>query len=317
MYHYVRPIAAGAYPKLKGLEIEQFEGQLDYLERHYIPVAIEHVIDAMQGGSPLPERAVLLTFDDGYRDHADYVFPALERRGIKGAYYPVVDATLQRRMLSVNLVHFVLAAAPDIYGLVREVEAAIGAYEGLPTIDHYREKYLASTRLDVAEVIYLKRLFQVALPQKPRREIVEQLFRRHVSADPSGFAEDLYMGAEDLIRLADAGHHIGGHTASHPWLGTLSADEQESEVDAGLAMMKQLGLNDLPFTFCYPYGSFSHETLRILERRRCQLAFTADVSLVDVAAVQRLEVPRLDTIDLPMQEFGPMNKWTHTVRGDV
>ncbi|KUJ86420.1 MAG: hypothetical protein XD36_3154 [Halomonas sp. 54_146] len=44
----------------------------------YQPVSLQQIIDAKAGGKPLPEKAVLLTFDDGYRSFYDIVFPLLK-----------------------------------------------------------------------------------------------------------------------------------------------------------------------------------------------------------------------------------------------
>ena len=35
MYHYVRPIAKSYYPLIKGLELDSFKTQLNYLEKNY------------------------------------------------------------------------------------------------------------------------------------------------------------------------------------------------------------------------------------------------------------------------------------------
>lgn len=44
----------------------------------YRPVSLQQIIDAKAGGPPLPDKAVLLTFDDGYRSFYDIVFPLLK-----------------------------------------------------------------------------------------------------------------------------------------------------------------------------------------------------------------------------------------------
>lgn len=44
----------------------------------YQPVSLQQILDAKAGGQPLPDKAVLLTFDDGYRSFYDIVFPLLK-----------------------------------------------------------------------------------------------------------------------------------------------------------------------------------------------------------------------------------------------
>ncbi len=53
----------------------------------YHPVSLEQIVTASKGGKPLPDNAVLLTFDDGYRSFYTHIFPLL-----KAYNYPAVFA---------------------------------------------------------------------------------------------------------------------------------------------------------------------------------------------------------------------------------
>ena len=111
MYHYVRPLKGSKFLKLKALELSVFERQLDYLSDHYNFVTPTQVIDSIDGINSLPKNAVLLTFDDGYKDHFNYVYPALKSRGIAGVFFPPTGAVYENRLLDVNRLHFVLASS--------------------------------------------------------------------------------------------------------------------------------------------------------------------------------------------------------------
>ena len=54
-------------------------------ELGYTPVSLDAVLDHYLRGAPLPPGAVLLTFDDGYRDNLENALPILRRHG-----YPAV-----------------------------------------------------------------------------------------------------------------------------------------------------------------------------------------------------------------------------------
>ena len=52
--------------------------QLDWLRQNgYRVVSVDDVVAAQQGQRPLPPKAVLLTFDDGYRSFYTHVYPLL------------------------------------------------------------------------------------------------------------------------------------------------------------------------------------------------------------------------------------------------
>jgi len=60
----------------------QFAEQMDYLNTHgYHPVSFQAVLDAQAGKKKLPEKAVLLTFDDAYFSYYDFVVPVLKEYG--------------------------------------------------------------------------------------------------------------------------------------------------------------------------------------------------------------------------------------------
>lgn len=67
---------------------QKFVEQMEYLRTHgYHPVSFDDILSARKGEKQLPEKAVLLTFDDGYISYRDFVLPVLEELG-----YPSVLA---------------------------------------------------------------------------------------------------------------------------------------------------------------------------------------------------------------------------------
>ncbi|WP_225767401.1 poly-beta-1,6-N-acetyl-D-glucosamine N-deacetylase PgaB [Inquilinus sp. Marseille-Q2685] len=64
--------------------------QLAWLrENGYRAVSVDDLLAAKAGRKPLPERAVLLSFDDGYASFYDRVFPILKAYGWPAVYAPV------------------------------------------------------------------------------------------------------------------------------------------------------------------------------------------------------------------------------------
>ena len=62
---------------------DDFVAQMEYLVREgYSVVSSDAVVDAYRGGTPLPERAVLLTFDDLWKGGMTIAYPVLKRLGL-------------------------------------------------------------------------------------------------------------------------------------------------------------------------------------------------------------------------------------------
>ena len=87
-WHDVVPDAAAAARDPYAVTTADLARQFDYLRDHgWQPVSLADILAAHRGEAELPERAVLLTFDDGLESHYSQVFPLLQ------AYdYPAVLA---------------------------------------------------------------------------------------------------------------------------------------------------------------------------------------------------------------------------------
>ncbi|MDR0381470.1 MAG: polysaccharide deacetylase family protein [Oscillospiraceae bacterium] len=69
---------------------EEFESDLRYLRDHgYQSVLSADLAAYMDRGAPLPERPVLLTFDDGYRDNYVHAYPLLRAYGMRAVISPI------------------------------------------------------------------------------------------------------------------------------------------------------------------------------------------------------------------------------------
>ena len=126
MYHYVRPIKNSEYPGIKGLEYDLFRQQIQFFKENFHAVTMEQVIDSLDGKCELPENPILLTFDDGYMDHYQYVFPVLKEYGMQGSFFVPSGILKYGKVLDVNKIHFILACSqieellPKVYELLRE-----------------------------------------------------------------------------------------------------------------------------------------------------------------------------------------------------
>ena len=82
---------------LEDVPRDVFVKQLEYLKTHgYAVVSPEDILAARKGLRPLPDKAVLLTFDDAYRSFYDFVYPVLRLYGYP-AVLSVVTSWIERK----------------------------------------------------------------------------------------------------------------------------------------------------------------------------------------------------------------------------
>lgn len=317
MYHYVRDLKNSRFPEIKGLEVELFKEQISYLEKNYHFVTAEQVIAAFKKEEKLPSKAVLLTFDDAYIDHYTNVFPFLEHKKIQGCFYPPVKAITEHSVLDVNKVHFILAATPkDQFGhLLEKIKQLLIQYQDefqLNTYDYYFEKLAVANRFDPKEVIFVKRLLQVELPEKLRNIITKQLFTEAVKMEEEVFSRELYMNKDQMRCMVDCGMHVGSHGYDHYWLGSLPKDKQNEEIQQAIHFIQEIGGDINNWTMCYPYGNYNDDTIDILKSNGCQFGLTTRVALASIDSTETdaiFKLPRLDTNDIPKQADAHANEW--------
>ena len=67
-------------------------------------------------------KPIIITFDDGYKDHFQYVYPLLKERGIQGSFFPPKSAIQDNQILDVNSIHYILATCDDLPTLKNKLE---------------------------------------------------------------------------------------------------------------------------------------------------------------------------------------------------
>lgn len=319
MYHYVRDLVHSRYPKIHGLQIELFREQVQFLKKNYNFVTVEQILDAYENNSvrDLPEHPVLLTFDDAYKDHFDFVFPYLEHEHIQGAFYAPVKAVTENTVLDVNKIHFILASTPEekLSQLLGELKYQLDYYRkdwNLHNYDYYFDKLAVANRFDSKEVIFIKRLLQVELDERLRKIITNDVFQKVVGMDEGMFSRELYMSMDQIKCMVDNGMHFGSHGYDHYWLNSLSKDKQTFEIQKSLEFIKEIGGDTDNWTICYPYGAYDEDTISILKENGCKLGMTTRVGVADLDDKQGdviFKLPRLDTNDLPKAVNASVNLW--------
>jgi len=313
MYHFVRDLAHSRYPEIKGLSTEEFRGQVEYVRRHFAPIGVADLLAALRTpGEALPPRAILLTFDDGYRDHFDTVLPILAANGLSGCFFPPAKAVTEHEVLDVNKIHFILAAQPDkgriLASLFSQLDEGRAEFD-LRTREDYERQLAHAGRYDPADVILIKRLLQRELPLALRVRITDALFREWVTDDEAAFSEELYMSVADLREMGGAGMWIGSHGYDHFWLDSLDAAGQQREVELSMDFLQSVGCDLEDWVIGYPYGAYSDSLLQILRAKRCQAGFTVEVRAADLDRDDPLTLPRLDTNDLPKRGDASPDDW--------
>ncbi len=94
MYHHIKQLPPKASATWRNLTVspQAFEAQLRYLaEQGYHTIYFSELIAYFNAGASLPEKPIILTFDDGWIDHYTVVYPLLQKYCMVGTFFPPVN----------------------------------------------------------------------------------------------------------------------------------------------------------------------------------------------------------------------------------
>ena len=213
-----------------------------HIARHFEPVSLSAILDALDGRKAFPNNAITITVDDGYRNFFLYGHSIFRRNRIPATLYAVAGFSGGQMWLWPDQIEFGLRHTPH-----SSIRAPLGDGEPLElTLRTPEEKADSIFRLTetLKEVSNDRRLTflgefgslcGVDIPPHP----------------PRGYEA---MNWDELRAVASDGVEIGCHTETHPILSRLSNRlELETEIRGAREHMKEhLGFDVRHF--CYPNG---------------------------------------------------------------
>ena len=261
-------------PGLISATPDLFAQQMDVLAREYQVVSMHDVLAAVREGRRLPERAVLITFDDGYRDFAEHAWPILKQRNLPATVFvPTAYPDQPQRQFWWDKLHQVFARVEQ------EVleDTPVGAL---------------SLRTEADRRQSMKR-FQNYIKTLRHEEAMRQVDALFAQVGPTPPDEPAVLGWEALRRLAGEGVVLAAHTQTHPVLNrTTVAHAREEIVGSQADLERHIGAA-LP-VFSYPDGGHNEAVMQILKEEGFLLAFNGPAGDDDLATGNPLRIRRVN-----------------------
>lgn len=139
------------------LSVADFRSHLDYFsEAGITPITMEQLWDHWTNQAPLPEKPVVLTFDDGYRSMYTTVFPFLRELGWPGTFYCISDAVWSENFVLEDMIGEMAADGMEI-GSHTKSHVELDALTGSELSDQLtlsRDALAALTGTSVTQLCY-------------------------------------------------------------------------------------------------------------------------------------------------------------------
>lgn len=279
---------------------EHFGDQLRMLRQTRTPLAMTEFVERIAAGT-LPNNAVAVTFDDGYRDNLTVAAPLLASHGIPATVFIKTGSIGSNGAFWWDeLAELVLA-----HRAAADCEVSIGADRvriALPPIERdlgHADAWRGSEPpASERQRAFLSIWRQLRMLDDETRGAAMSWLRSAlggVAVDPDACA----MSADEIVRLTSDGTiTIGAHTVTHPSLPSLPDDTKRFEIGASLQTCAQVAGAEIA-GFAYPYGDRDAATKTIVKDCGARWACSTRQAAVNTAQFDLFDLPRIHVKDWP------------------
>jgi peptidoglycan/xylan/chitin deacetylase (PgdA/CDA1 family) len=219
----------------------QLDSLCGYLSRQFDPVPLSRITDAIEGRACIPENAVTVTVDDGYKNFLEHGYPIFRKYRIPVTVYAVSGFTEGRLWLWSDQIEF---------GLEHTARASLRVSLGGKTF----ELPLGCLKERAAAWEILTEGLK-DVPNEERLDFLDGFGELcDVKIPPEAPAYRAPLSWEDLRALAAEGVEIGCHTDSHPILSQISDPRELDREVRGCRKLMEERLGFPVRHFCYPNG---------------------------------------------------------------
>lgn len=245
----------------------QVTRQCEHLRRHYRPVSLSEIGEALRTSASLPVNGLSITVDDGYRD-LQLAFPIFRSFGFNVIVYVVSEFAEGHLWLWPDQVKYAFRNT----GL-SEVEIT------LKPGDNRRFSTTSSEGLEQAMML---------LPHEERLRLLETLPEQlGVEIPRDAPPEYGALSWAELRRMAGEGLEIGAHTRTHPILSTLETATKMADEIGECKVRIESALEFKIQHFCYPNGrraDYNAAAIDAVREAGYETAVTTEVGLVKAGA---------------------------------
>jgi peptidoglycan/xylan/chitin deacetylase (PgdA/CDA1 family) len=211
-------------------DARRFDGQLAALRASFNVLRMDEAAELLTEGK-LPERAVCITFDDGYRDNHDVALPILLRHKLPATFY-IATGFLSGGAMFNDLI-------------IEAVRQGEGELDAAVVGERLSLRDLPARRHAISRILATIKTIEPARRAEQAQEIARRL--------GMGSMHRQMMTSEEIRRIAACGMEIGAHTVRHPILCSLSPEEARTEIADSRRSLETL-IGKPVRGFAYPNG---------------------------------------------------------------
>lgn len=276
---------------------QDFETQIAHLCRLFEVIHLDRLVQSIQGEKGLPKRAVVITFDDGYKDNYICAYPILKRYNVPATIFLTTGHIGTTNPFWWDKVAYI-------------IENSTRATFDLDELGTYSLRSSSEKSKTISRIVGgLKKV-----EDQKKELLIERLVNTLGMPLPANLGKECILSWDDVREMNNGGIAFGTHSVTHRSLTKLSLKQAEHEIIQSKKDIEER-LGQAVTAFSYPYGQFGDfdsEIKKILRKS----GFTCAVT-----AIPRMISPGIDIYELPRitpgRDFNTFKAWLSGLYPDL
>ena len=264
-FHYIRNNFNAKYSSIFGLTPKQFENQILELAKWGTFISQRDLKAAVKNQIPLPDKAILLTFDDGLAEQYNFALPILKALKVPAVFFINSQILVQAKILNVHKIHLLRSTMEPrfflekLLGFIKKENIEIDTQQAaLIGKAHYKNDNEIGS--------HTKYLLNFSISILHQNHFIESLFSETFQNKEENIFHQLYMTQEQIKNLASLGY-IGSHGHNHLPIALLNKEERHFQLSTSKKILQDVTGKEI-YGFSFPYGAYeacniSAESMRL------------------------------------------------------
>ncbi|MCM2283296.1 MAG: polysaccharide deacetylase family protein [Desulfobacula sp.] len=258
-YHSIVEKPNGFYPEN---DLLSFKKEMAHLAQNYTVIDFKTLVERLEKKQSL-RGYVVITFDDGFLDNYELVYPVLKQYKLPATIFLTTDFINKKSTPWFIKFRYAFMETPKNHIQIKIIDTDYN----FPTNSKIERK-VASDKV----MSYMR-----SCPEEQRDQFLNTLYEI-LEIDNFKPLENLMLNWDQIREMSDYGISFGAHTVSHPVLSQISIESAKKEIKLSKEIIEAETKKQV-YSFAYPFGKksdFSQELIPIIKQLGFKCAVTTE-----------------------------------------
>ncbi len=256
-----------------------FDLQMRFLSRNYNVISLSELVNCIKSKS-LPNNAIAITFDDGYRDSYLYAYPILKKYGLPATIFLTVNYINKQNIYWWDRLAYSIKRTKK-----EKLTLNLNGIDQTFDLSNYQAKLETNKSINT----FLKNNAN----NTQKESCLGYIEKTLETTIPQSIANDLLLNLKDIKEMSGNGIEFGSHTITHPTLTNCTPEELETEIVSSRRILEEKTSLSIK-GFAYPSGIFNEGCIDYIRETGYEYACAYDFGIcdynTDIFGIERIDI---------------------------